>query len=253
MVIHKIVAIGGGEIGREGYQVETLAIDKEIIRLSGKKHPRLLFLPTASNDSDTYIAAARKHFMGRLGCDFGTLCLVKEASPKRIIEKKIREADIIYVGGGNTMKMMQIWRRYGVDKLLYQAYNQGKVMSGLSAGAICWFKYGLSDSRVFQKGKSKAYMRVRGLSFVNLTVSPHHIRETMRKAGLIALMKKIPGVGIALDDYSALEIIGNKFRILSVKSYAGASRVYLQKGRVYYQLIRKSAKLEPLTELFSKQ
>ena len=96
-------------------------------------------------------------------------------------------------------------------------------------------------------------MRVRGLNLINLTVSPHHIRETRRKAGLIMLMKKTPGVGIALDDYSALEIIGNKFRILSIKSYAGASRVYLRKGRVYYQLIRKSAKLEPLTELFSKQ
>ena len=206
MPIRKIIGIGGGEIGRKGYQIETTSIDKEIIRLSGKKHPKFLFIPTASKDSKTYIDLAKKHFSVRLGCYFDSLCVVKEFLSQRVIARKILGADIIYVGGGNTMKMMQIWRRFGIDKLLRQAYNRGKVMSGLSAGAICWFRYGLSDSRLFQKGKSKDYMRVRGLGLVNLTVSPHHLREQSRRVGLINLMKKTPGVAVALDDFSALEI-----------------------------------------------
>lgn len=156
----KIIAIGGGEIGTKGYQIETALIDKEIINLTNKEHPNLLFLPTASNDSQIYVDAARKHFGQKLGCKVDYLFLIKQKPTRSQIIKKINKADIIYVGGGSTLRLMQVLRRNQVDRLLREAYERGKVMSGLSAGAICWFRYGLSDSRLFQKGSNKSFMRV---------------------------------------------------------------------------------------------
>ena len=79
----KIIAIGGGEIGRPGTEIETEEIDMEIIRLSGKKHPKLLFLPTASGDHSGYIEVVRKYFGERLGCDVDTLYLVRQISSKK--------------------------------------------------------------------------------------------------------------------------------------------------------------------------
>ena len=76
----QIVAVGGGEIGRPGYLVETTKIDKEIIALTGKKSPRLLFIPTASSDSESYYEVVKKHFGKRLDCKTDVLYLIKEKS-----------------------------------------------------------------------------------------------------------------------------------------------------------------------------
>ena len=100
----KIVAIGGGEIGRPGYPVETTKIDKEIIKLSGKKKPRVLFIPTASSDSEGYVEVLNKHFGKRLKCKTDVLYLIKEKLTKKQIKEKVFNTDIVYVGGGNTAK-----------------------------------------------------------------------------------------------------------------------------------------------------
>src|SRR5882724_8111442 len=125
-----IVAIGGGEIRTR----ETLPIDREIIRLSKKKNPRLLFIPTASSDSEIYWKRVREYFGGFLKCKTDVLLLIKEQPSKQQIRTRILSADIIYVGGGNTLQMMRIWRRLGVGKLLISAYEKGAVLAGISAG-----------------------------------------------------------------------------------------------------------------------
>jgi dipeptidase E len=147
----KIIAIGGGEIGRpkeDGkghYPVETTLIDTEILKLTNRKNPTLLFIPTASYDSQDYYQVVKKHFM-KLGFSSVTpLYLSDESLTKRHIKKMILSHDAIYVGGGNTLRMMNTWRRMGVDSLLRQAYDKGIVLSGISAGSICWFSYGSSD------------------------------------------------------------------------------------------------------------
>jgi len=104
----KIIAIGGGEIGRPGYPVETTKIDKEIINLTGKKNHRLLFVPTASADSELYFETVKKHFGKTLGCKTDVLYLINNDLSKKEIEQKIFGSDIIYVGGGNTLKMMKV-------------------------------------------------------------------------------------------------------------------------------------------------
>src|ERR1035438_5357355 len=128
-----IVAIGGGEIRTRG----TAAIDREIIRLSRKKNPRLLFIPTASSDSERYWRRVQEYFGRFLKCRTEVLFLIKEPPAAEQMRRKIRAADIIYVGGGNTLQMMRLWRRLGVDRLLRSAYDRGTILSGISAGAIC--------------------------------------------------------------------------------------------------------------------
>src|SRR5271169_3584225 len=130
-----IVAIGGGEIRTRG----TAAIDREIIRLSNKKNPKLLFIPTASSDSERYWKHVQEYFGEFLKCKTDALFLINEQPSREEIRKKILSADIIYVGGGNTLLMMRLWRRLGVDKLLQSAYAKGTVLCGISAGSICWF------------------------------------------------------------------------------------------------------------------
>ena len=99
-----IVAIGGGKIATR----QTLPIDRHIIRLSKKKNPRLLFVPTASSDSEIYWKQIRKYFGDFLKCKTDVLFLMKEKPSREQIRHKISAADIIYVGGGNTLQMMRI-------------------------------------------------------------------------------------------------------------------------------------------------
>src|ERR1700756_6648 len=152
-----IVAIGGGEIRPRG----TAPIDREIIRLSGKKNPRLLFIPTASLDSERYWKGIQQYFGEFLKYKPDVLFLIKEQPSKEQIKKKILSADIVYVGGGNKLRMMHVWRRLGVDKLLWSAYENGTVLSGISAGSICWFDSGHSDSMSFYNPRKWKYINVR--------------------------------------------------------------------------------------------
>jgi len=246
----KIIAIGGGEIGRAGYSVETTRIDKEIIQLSGKKHPKLLFLPTASNDSEGYFGDIAKHFGKRLGCKVDVLYLITKNLSKKTIERKILGSDIVYVGGGNTMKMIHIWKKYGIDKILKTAYEKGNpVLSGVSAGAICWFRYGNSDSKLESTGK---LIRVKGLDFINLLYCPHYDKEKIRKPALKKMMKKTPGVAIAVDNCAAIEIIDNNYRILDSKDRANVYKVYWKNNKFYHEKIEKKKEFMPLSYLLKK-
>ena len=247
----KIVAIGGGEIGRPGFPIETTKIDKEIITLTGKKNPRLLFIPTASSDSESYYKVVKKHFGKRLGCKTDVLYLIKEKLSKKQIEERIFNSDIIYVGGGNTAKLMKVWRKAGLDKILKKAGEKGIVLLGISAGAICWCRYGISDSRRF-KNPNAPLFRVSGLGFVNVLYCPHYDTEPHRKAGLKDMMKKTPGVSVALENCCALEIIDDKYRIINSKKTARAHRIYWKKGRAYEEIIKLDEEMKPLLEVLNK-
>lgn len=240
-----IVAIGGGELK----DLETLPIDRVIVKLAGKKHPKVLFIPTASNDSTGYWETFRDVYGGKLGCETDVLFLIREDLSRKEIEKKILSADIIYVGGGNTLRMIRTWRKYGVDDLLRKAYEKGIVLSGLSAGAICWFRYGSSDSRRFMKSGKQvdSFMRVSGLGLFSLTLSPHHIREKkLRDPGIVEMMKRTPGVALALDDNSAILIRDDQYEILCSKPGIGIKKVYRKNGEVKKKVLKEFGKAEEL-------
>ncbi|MGV8169635.1 MAG: Type 1 glutamine amidotransferase-like domain-containing protein [Candidatus Nanoarchaeia archaeon] len=247
----KIIAIGGGEIGRPGYSIETESIDKETIKISGKKHPKLLFIPTASSDSEGYCQVVKNYFGKRLGCNVDFLRLKREAPSKKEIEKKILSSDIIYVGGGNTLKMMNIWRKTGTDKILAKAYKKGIVLSGVSAGAICWFRYGNSDSRKFTSDSSKL-IKVTGLGFIDALNCPHFDEEKHRKKDLMRMMKNTSVVAIALDSCSALEIIDDKYRIITSRKNAKAYKVFWKTGKYNVREIKSVKEFMFLSDLLNK-
>lgn len=247
----KIVAIGGGEIGRPGTKIETQKIDEEIIRLSGKKNPKLLFIPTASFDSEDYYKIIKKYFDKKLGCQTDVLYLIKERLTKKEIENKILNSDIIYVGGGQTSKMMRVWRKLEVDKILLKAYEKGIVLSGLSAGAICWFIFGNSDSRKFDNPKANL-IRVRGLGIVRALFCPHYDVERERKADLKKMMRRNSGIAIAVENCCAIEIIDDKYKVLSSKNSANAYKVYWKNNKFHEEIIEKEKDLKPLKNILKQ-
>lgn len=241
-----IVAIGGGEIRTRG----TAPIDREIIQLSNKKYPKLLFIPTASSDSERYWRHVQEHFGTFLKCKTDVLFLIKERPSKAQIRKKILSADIIYVGGGNTLQMMRLWRRLGVDKLLISAYENGTVLSGISAGSICWFDSGHSDSISFYNPGKWKYINVRGLGLIKGIHCPHYsgmTRGIPRRMNFRDLIRKTGGMGIAIENNCAIEFIdGRIYRVIRSRSYSRAYRVYKRGGEVVAEQIREEKQLAPV-------
>jgi len=244
-----IVAIGGGLIRTRG----TAAIDREIIRLSGKKHPKLLFIPTGSSDSDVYWKRVQKYFGNFLKCKTDVLFLIKDQPTKEEIKRKILSAAIIYVGGGNTLLMMRVWRRFGVDKLLKAAYERGTVLCGISAGSICWFDSGHSDSMSFYNPRKWKYINVRGIGLIAGTHCPHYNSTTLgvpRRKDFQRLIRKIGGIGIAIDNNCAIEFIDGRFyKVISSRKNSRAYRVYKRAGEVIAEQIRQRKQLTPVESL----
>jgi dipeptidase E len=224
-----IVAMGGGSIGFRRSSVETTPMDKRVVALSRKKHPRVLFIPTASGDSQKYVDVFIKQYEERLGCTVETLLLLRDRPSKKEIAERIKRADIIYVGGGNTLRMMKLWRKLGVDKLLIAAHKRGAICCGLSAGSVCWFREGNSDSRK-SIDPAADYIRVKGLGLIDCLHCPHYNSEPDRQPSLKKMMKKIPGVAIALDDCAALIVQGNRMEMLTAKKSAFGRKIYWKNG-----------------------
>ena len=248
-----IVAIGGGEIGRPGYKIETEKIDKEIIKYSGKKHPKFLFIPTASSDSELYTKTVYKYFGKKLGCKTDVLNLMGVKISKKEIEDKVCNSDIVYVGGGNTMKMLEVWKKKGVEKILKKAWEKGIIISGLSAGAVCWFEYFSSDSKKFIDGKESFEMiKLSGLGWLPMSYCPHFDTEKKRKPHLKTMMKGMDGTAIAVENCCAVVVRNDEFKIINSKKGAGAYKAFWLNGKYYVQKLNVSKKFKPINDLLLK-
>ena len=210
----KIVAIGGGnnsDIHKNGKPdiYEQKDIDMEIIRLTGKNRPKVLFIPHASDDE---LGSYRKI------CN--TYSVMYHCSTKMMSKYWLRDmqmakilldwADIIYVGGGNTKEMLKLWKKSGFDKKLIEAAGKDKVLCGISAGAGCWFNYTCSDYLQMETGDINApLMPVEGLGLVDLVFNPH-----ANYFGRMEGIKNITGLvnmnGLSLSNNMAIEIIDDE-------------------------------------------
>ncbi len=232
-----IVAIGGGQIFTPCKEPETTNIDAvsiSLARLIQVRHEvNVLFIPTASKDDILYCNTVYNHFHVRFGCGFDHLRILEEDLSYADIRRKIEWADVIYVGGGNTRLMMNEWKKRGVDELLVKAYYDGAVMTGLSAGSICWFENGLSDSEKYDGIEDWKPIWVKGLGLIKMDHSPHFDSEvewrfhpTEERA--LWESKKI----LALHDNVALLVMGDKWRIVKCRKGALAFKVYCHAGEV---------------------
>jgi len=165
-VKRKIIPIGGGLL-RFG---ETISIDKFIVKESGKKNPNVLFIPTASKDLPAYSVVFRREYK-KLGCKVKILRLYKRKPSQATIEKLVTDANVIYVGGGDYDILLSVWKKRKVIPIIRAAYQQGTILTGLSAGCTIWYEY-LVDS-----GKNKKTYLKKGLGILKGIVIPHYKSE----------------------------------------------------------------------------
>lgn len=186
----KIIPIGGGLL-RLG---ETIAIDKLIVKESGKKNPKVLFVPTASKDLPAYSAAFRRVYE-KLGCQVEILRLFDKRKFSQITLKKlIKNADIIYVGGGDYDILLSTWKKHKIIPLIHSAYQQGTILTGLSAGCAVWYEY-LIDSDKYKKPRLK-----KGLGILKGVVIPHYKTEN----SFLLEIPKIKTIVTAIKDRCAV-------------------------------------------------
>jgi peptidase E len=211
--------MGGGGFTMEP---ENPLLDDYVLALArahrGVDRPRVCFLATASGDSPAYIASF-----------YAAFALRSEASHLALFDRTVddidgflRAQDVIYVGGGNTENMLAIWRIHGVDRALRAAWEAGVVMAGLSAGSLCWFETGTTDSY----GAGLAALSG-GLGFVPGSHAPHYDGEENRRPVYHRLVAEasIPA-GHAADDVAALVFHGDAlFEVVSSRPNARAYRV----------------------------
>ena len=162
-----IIAIGGGGFGANPGQG---IIEEYILKQTKKKKPKICFIPTATGDNEAYKVNFYATFT-KLNCEPSHLDFFKRTPD---LKKLILDQDAIFVGGGNTKSMLAIWRDWGLDKILKKAYLNGVVMSGVSAGAICWFQQGITDSWASDLKMMPC------LNFVRGTCCPHYDEEPGR-------------------------------------------------------------------------
>jgi dipeptidase E len=207
-----IVGLGGG--GETDEQTELL--HDYVLALTGRARPRVLFVPTAAADDASYAL----YFYERFARRTEARTLTTFPWPPENLRELILEQDAIYVSGGNTANMLAIWRVHGIDRLMREAWENGVVLFGSSAGMICWFEAGVTDS--FGPGLAGLDC----LGFLPGSACPHYDGEERRRPRYRALVADGFPEGVAADDGVGLHYVGTELReIVTCRPGAAAYRV----------------------------
>jgi peptidase E len=215
--------MGGGGFSMEP---DNLLLDRYVLSLAEKPQPKVCFVGTASAESETYIARFYAAFR-TLPCLPSDLSLFKPHTAD--LRSFVMEQDVIYVGGGNTRNLLVLWREWGLDAILREAWLSGIIMAGISAGSICWFSEGLSDSVV-----PGELAPLRCLGFLPGSNCPHYDGETERRPAYhrFILEGKLVA-GLAADDGAALHFVGRDLKaVVSSRETAKAYSVRAIGGSV---------------------
>jgi dipeptidase E len=210
----QIIAMGGGGFSMEP---DNPLLDQYILKQARKSIPKICFIPTASGDADNYIQRFYA-FFEKQDCEPSHLSLFKP--PARDLESFLLQKDILYVGGGNTKNMLALWREWGMDSILRKAWEQGIVLAGLSAGSLCWYEEGVTDSY------GDILKSIKCLGFLKGSHCPHYDGEADRRPAYHKLVASGICGGVAADDGAAIHYIGqDTFKIVSSRPNAKAYEV----------------------------
>lgn len=218
--MRQIIAMGGGGFSMEE---ENPLLDLYILDQAHKEKPRVCFIPTASGDAEGYIEKFYRCFE-KFDCETTHLSLFK---PPLDLESFVSEQDIFYVGGGSTRNLLLLWKEWGLDKLLKQAWENGAILAGLSAGSICWFEQGVTDSIPGELSSLECLSLLKGSN------CPHYDSEKNRRPRYHYLVEhnEIKS-GIAADDGVALHYINDELhKVVSSRPNAKAYRVQKIDGK----------------------
>jgi peptidase E len=209
--VRQIVGLGGG-----GTEEQVALLFEFVLGLTGKERPRLALVPTAANERDDEIA----WFSERNAARADVSVLRTFPWPPQELREFVLSQDAIWVGGGSTANMLAVWRVHGIDELLREAWEQGTVLAGWSAGMICWFEHGVTDSF----GPQLEAMQC--LGFLPGSACPHYDGEEMRRPRYRELVANgLPG-GLAADDGVGLHFEGTELaEVITCRAGAAAYRV----------------------------
>ena len=260
-MLKKIVAIGGGENKRvkNGIKLpyETGPMDKEIINLTGKDHPNVLLIAHSQllENQQFYFEVINNIYNGKYGCECRDL-KSDRLTDKEYVQELVDWADIIYEGGGNTFDMIKLWKETGFDIVLRNAWESGKVMCGVSAGAMCWFKECSTDSLKIKFGEDQPLIYMKCLGFIDGFFVPH-ADESGRQENAKEMLKETNQIGILISNCCALEIVDDKYRLItSDGSYHNIEpfglKTYWNNGEYIVEQIDKSEEFKSLDDLLSK-
>jgi peptidase E len=215
----KILIAGGG--------FDTSYI-RYMAQLSGKARPRICYLPTASADDQDGIIRFYQQCAPLAVEPFVQPSFIESLSQTQGWDEVFLSMDGIVVSGGNTLNQQAIWKAQGIDVVLRQAWERGIVLGGASAGSLCWFEEGTTDSR------PKALSIVKCLGFLPGSHSPHYDSEPGRRP----LYQRLIGAGemkpgYAVDDNAGLYFEGTTLkRVVTARRGAQAYQVRVEGGRV---------------------
>ncbi len=218
----KCVLIGGGDTGRGETTYTTKEIDEEIVKMTEKENPNFLFIGLASSHADSYYDTMKKIYKD-LGCTTVYLKKSNLVNNPDIVKQKINDADIIYICGGDTVKLLDHVKEYKIEDLLLEAYNKGTVLAGMSAGAILLSTKGFSDSLIV-RNESDKHEFIKGLNFVNINFCPHYHSNPIKTKELEEYLSKNNDEVYSLENNTALKIIDDKISIIKSDK---KSKVYL--------------------------
>ncbi|HKR46440.1 MAG TPA: peptidase E [Paraburkholderia sp.] len=197
--MRRILAIGGG-----GFMMEDAPspIDEHVVRLTGKTRPHICYLATPSGDLPAHLEKFHAAY-GNMGCETSHLAFFRQPDSKSILVSDFRtrllEQDAIFVGGGNTKSALAVWREWGLDTVLREAWESNVLLAGMSAGAMCWFEAGLTESFW-----GAAYRPLDCLGLLPGGCAVHYSSDQKRRKTLHAAQQAgaIPS-SIAIDDFAA--------------------------------------------------
>jgi peptidase E len=204
-----IVGIGGGGTPD--------AVIDAVLKLVPEDRPRVMYVGTASAEDPWFALKTYDRFRGK-----AEVCHLEFFPwPPEDLQTLTLAQDVIWVGGGNTANMLAIWRVHGFDGILREAWEQGVVLAGGSAGMICWFEAGVTDSF----GPQLEGMRD-GLGFLPGSACPHYDGEELRRPVYQKLVADGFPAGLAADDGVGLHFVGTELKEpVSVREGANAYRV----------------------------
>jgi peptidase E len=214
--------------------------DRRFIRyaasLTGKPDPKVCFLPTATGDAPGYIVRWFETCADLAVRPFVQRAFISSYTQKDSFEKVLTSMDAILVGGGNTLNMLAIWKAQGIDTALRTAWENGVVLGGGSAGSLCWFEHGTTDSRPLE------LTTVHGLGFIRGSHCPHYHAEAQRKPLYWSKIKSgdyMPGY--ACDDRAGIYFENEQVKqVVSLDEGSNAYYVSVTGGEVTERMLPKS-------------
>jgi dipeptidase E len=217
-----IVAFGGGGFS-DGRGVTPL--DRYALSLTRRPRPRVCFVPTASGDAAPYIERFYAAFT-RIECEPSHLSLFQPPYPS--LPGDLASKDLIYVGGGSTANMLAVWRLHGFDRALRSAWEGGAVLCGISAGSMCWFEGGITDSF----GELRTFTD--GLGLLPGSNCPHYDAEAERRSVFHrAIVEGDLAAGYGADDGIGLHFVETKFvGAVAERETVAAYRVEARDGSI---------------------